>query len=178
MIVMDIFRYFARFVPAEALKRTFRFPDGDDYSALMKSLLSVPSGREIDGITEYVFGTDTEKLTTVISAVTGIYLFVEYDRISSTVNTATDRKDDRLHVAVTVACPVPDSKDLVSAAIINDRCLEILSSIRRRMREDDDLKRGIEWMDFPATQTVFASKALANSQGWSMEFDIYGIDMV
>lgn len=178
MIVMDIFKYFARFVPAEALKRTFRIPDGDDYSDLMKSLLSVPSGREIDGITEYVFGTDTEKLTTVISAVTGIYLFVEYDRISSTVNTATDRKDDRLHVAVTVACPVPDSKDLVSAAIINDRCLEILSSIRRRMREDDDLKRGIEWMDFPATLTVFASKALANSQGWSMEFDIYGIDMV
>lgn len=178
MIVMDIFRYFARFVPAEALKRTFRIPDGDDYSALMKSLLSVPSGREIYGITEYVFGTDTEKLTTVISAVTGIYLFVEYDRISSTVNTATDRKDDRLHVAVTVACPVPDSKDLVSSAIINDKCLEILSSIRRRMREDDDLKRGIEWMDFPATLTVFASKALANSQGWSMEFDIYGIDMV
>lgn len=178
MIVMDIFRYFARFVPAEALKRTFRIPDGDDYSALMKSLLSAPSGREIDGITEYVFGTDTEKLTTVISAVTGIYLFVEYDRISSTVNTATDRKDDRLHVAVTVACPVPDSKDLVSSAIINDKCLEILSSIRRRMREDDDLKRGIEWMDFPATLTVFASKALANSQGWSMEFDIYGIDMV
>ena len=178
MIVMDIFRYFASFVPAEALKRTFRIPDGNDYSALMKSLLSVPSGREIDGITEYVFGTDTEKLTTVISAVTGIYLFVEYDRISSTVNTATDRKDDRLHVAVTVACPVPDSKDLVSSAIINDKCLEILSSIRRRMREDDDLKRGIEWMDFPATLTVFASKALANSQGWSMEFDIYGIDMV
>lgn len=178
MIVMDIFRYFARFVPAKALKRTFRIPDGDDYSALMKSLLSVPSGREIDGITEYVFGTDTEKLTTVISAVTGIYLFVEYDRISSTVNTATDRKDDRLHMAVTVACPVPDSKDLVSSAIINDKCLEILSSIRRRMREDDDLKRGIEWMDFPATLTVFASKALANSQGWSMEFDIYGIDMV
>lgn len=178
MIVMDIFRYFARFVPAEALKRTFRIPDGDDYSALMKSLLAGPSGREIDGITEYVFGTDTEKLTTVISAVTGIYLFVEYDRISSTVNTAIDRKDDRLHVAVTVACPVPDSKDLVSSAIINDKCLEILSSIRRRMREDDDLKRGIEWMDFPATLTVFASKALANSQGWSMEFDIYGIDMV
>ena len=79
---------------------------------------------------------------------------------------------------MTVACPVPDSKDLVSAAIINDRCLEILSSIRRRMREDDDLKRGIEWMDYPATLTVFASKALANSQGWSMEFDIYGIDIV
>ena len=178
MIVMDIFRYFARFVPAEVLRKTFRIPDSDEYRALMSGLLDEPSGREIDGITEYVFGTDAEKLATVISSVAGIYLFVEYDRISSTVNTTTDRKDDRLHVAVTVACPVPDSKDLVSAAIINDRCLEILSSIRRRMREDDDLKRGIEWMDFPATLTVFASKALANSQGWSMEFDIYGIDMV
>jgi hypothetical protein len=178
MIVLDIFKYFARFVPAAVLRKTFRIPDGDDYRALMEALLAEPSGREIEGITEYIFGTDPEKLATVISSVAGIYLFVEYDRISSTVNTATDRKDDRFHVAVTVACPVPDSMDLVSSAIINDKCLEILSSIRRRMREDDDLRRGIEWMDYPATLTVFASKALANSQGWSMEFDIYGIDMV
>jgi hypothetical protein len=46
------------------------------------------------------------------------------------------------------------------------------------MRNDDDLKRGIVWMDYPATLTVFSSKALAASQGWSMEFDIYGIDIV
>ena len=178
MIVLDIFKYFAKFVPKDALCKTFRVPEGNEYHALMNDLLAEPSGREIEGITEYIFGTDQDKLTTVISSVSGIYLFVEYDRISSTVNTVTDRKDDRLHVAVTVACPVSDAVDLVGAAIINDKCLNILSSIRRHMREDDDLKRGIEWMDYPATLTVFSSKALANSQGWSMEFDIYGIDMV
>lgn len=178
MIVLDIFKYFASFVPASVLRKTFRIPNGEDYRELMEGVLAEPSGREIDGITEFIFGTDPDKLSTVISSVAGIYLFVEYDRISSTVNTATDRKDDRFHVAVTVACPVPDSMDLVSAAIVNDKCLEILSSIRCRMREDDGLKRGIEWMDYPATLTVFSSKALANSQGWSMEFDIYGIDMI
>ena len=178
MIVLDIFKYFAKFVPMEVLSKTFRVPEGDDYFALINDLMTSTTGQEIEGITEYIFGTDQDKLTTVISSVSGIYLFVEYDRISSTVNTVTDRKDDRLHVAVTVACPVSDAVDLVGAAIINDKCLDILSSIRRHMREDDDLKRGIEWMDYPATLTVFSSKALANSQGWSMEFDIYGIDMV
>lgn len=178
MIVLDIFKYFARFVHREVLQKTFRVPNGNDYKALMNDLLAEPSGREIDGITEFIFGTDSDKLSTVINSVAGIYLFVEYDRVSSTVNTATDRQDDLFHVAVTVACPVPDSMDLVSAAIINDKCLEILSSIRRRMREDEDLRRGIEWMDYPATLTVFVSKALANSQGWSMEFNIYCIDKV
>lgn len=178
MIVLDIFRYFAAFVPKEVLRRTFRVPADGRYREVMGEVLAADSDREQHGLTDYIFGTDVEKLTTVISSVTGIYLFVEYDRVSSTINSATDRKDDRIHVAVTVACPVPDSADLVSCAVIQDRCLEILSSIRRFMREDDDLRRGIAWMDYPATLTVFSSKALASSQGWSMEFDIYGIDIV
>lgn len=178
MMVLDIFRYFAAFVPKDALRRTFRVPEAGLYREVMDEVLAADSGREQQGLTDYIFGTDAEKLTTVISSVTGIYLFVEYDRVSSTINSSTDRKDDRFHVAVTVACPVPDSADLVSCAVIQDRCLGILSSIRRFMRDDDDLKRGVVWMDYPATLTVFSSKALAASQGWSMEFDIYGIDIV
>ena len=118
MIILDIFKYFAAFVPKDALRRTFRAPDGKQYRALMDEVLSSGADR------------------------------------------------------------VPDAADLVGAAITQDRCLEILSSIRRVMRNDDDLKRGIAWMDYPATLTVFSSKALAASQGWSMEFDIYGIDIV
>lgn len=178
MIILDIFKYFAAFVPKDALRRTFRAPDGKQYRALMDEVLSSGADRVQDGITDFIFGTDTDKLATVITSVTGIYLFVEYDRVSSTIDATSDRKDDRFHVAVTVACPVPDAADLVGAAITQDRCLEILSSIRRVMRNDDDLKRGIAWMDYPATLTVFSSKALAASQGWSMEFDIYGIDIV
>lgn len=178
MIILDIFKYFASFVPKDALRRTFRAPDGKQYRALMDEVLSSGADRAQDGITDFIFGTDADKLATVITSVTGIYLFVEYDRVSSTIDATSDRKDDRFHVAVTVACPVPDVADLVGAAITQDRCLEILSSIRRVMRNDDDLKRGIAWMDYPATLTVFSSKALAASQGWSMEFDIYGIDIV
>ena len=178
MIILDIFKYFAAFVPKNALRRTFRVPSGEEYRRLMDEVLDSGDGRAQDGITDYIFGTDQDRLATVIGDVKGIYLFVEYDRVSSTINSATDRKDDRIHVAVTVACPVPDSTDLVGSAIVQDRCLEILSSIRRRMRDDDDLRRGINWMDYPATLTVFSSKALAASQGWSMEFDIYGIDIV
>lgn len=178
MIILDIFKYFAAFVPKDALRRTFRVPSGEEYRKLMDAVLATGDDRVQDGITDYVFGTDQEKLSTVIGEVKGIYLFVEYDRVSSTINTVVDRKDDRVHVAVTVASPVPDSADLVGSSMVQDRCLEILSSIRRLMRDDDDLRRGITWMDYPATLTVFSSKALANSQGWSMEFDIYGIDIV
>ena len=99
MIILDIFKYFASFVPKDALRRTFRAPDGKQYRALMDEVLSSGADWVQDGITDFIFGTDADKLATVITSVTGIYLFVEYDRVSSTIDAATDRKDDRFHVA-------------------------------------------------------------------------------
>ena len=46
------------------------------------------------------------------------------------------------------------------------------------MRDDDDPQRGIQWMEFPATLSVWSSKELSNSHGWSMEFDILGVDII
>ena len=165
-------------MPKDARRRTCRAPGGKQDRALMDEVLASGADRVQDGITDFIFGTDADKLATVITSVTGIYLFVEYDRVSSTIDATSDRKDDRFHVAVTVACPVPDAADLVGAAITQDRCLEILSSIRRVMRNADDLKSGIAWMDYPATLTVFASQALASSPGGCMAFDIHGLILV
>lgn len=91
MIILDIFKYFASFVPKDALRRTFRAPDGKQYRALMDEVLSSGSDRVQDGITDFIFGTDADKLATVITSVTGIYLFVEYDRVSPSMRPATAR---------------------------------------------------------------------------------------
>lgn len=178
MIICDIFQYFAMFCPIRALEKAFQVPSGDSYRQLQQEVLSAPSDRRIDDIGDFIIGTDEDQLIKRITSVKGIYLFVEYDRISSTNNRTTDRQDDRVHVAITVATPEPDNIDLITHTLNQDKCLEIISSIRRRMRDDDNLKRGIaSWMDYPATISVWASKALANSHGWSMEFEISAIDL-
>jgi len=103
---------------------------------------------------------------------------VEYSRVTSTIASKVDRKDDRFHVALSVAAPHPDNYDLVGSALDQDTTLALISAIRRHMRDDDDPQRGIQWMEFPATLSVWSSKELANSHGWAMEFDILGVDII
>ena len=178
MLVKDLFKYFASFVPVQALERIFQTPAGAGYAALKSECLTDESERRIEGITDYIFGINSDKIVKRISDVKGIYLFVEYSRITSTINTKVDRKDDRFHVAVSVAAPQPDNYDLVQSALDQDKTLTIISAIRQCMRDDDDPQRGLYWMDFPATLSVWSSKELANSYGWSMEFDVIGTDIV
>lgn len=175
-MIKELFRYFAAFVPLKALEKTFQLPAGREYQDFRQEIISAESDRRLDGIDAFILGADQEKLSQRISSVSGTFLFVEYARITSQINSKTDRQDNRLRVSVTVAVPEPDNLDLVSCTLNQERCLTLIKSIRTHMRDDDDLKRGIVWMDFPATLTVWSSKALANSHGWSMEFDILFIE--
>ncbi len=178
MFIKDLFKYFAAFVPVDALQRIFQTPEGVEYGALQQECLGATSDHRLEGITDFIFGINSEKITKRISDVTGVYLFVEFSRVTSTINAKVDRKDDSFHVAVSVAAPQPDNYDLVQSALDQDKTLTLISAIRRYMRDDDDPQRGINWMDFPATLSVWSSKELANSYGWSMEFDIKGVDIV
>ena len=178
MLVKDLFKYFASFVPVRSLERIFQTPNGGCYAGFMDECLSADSDRRLEGITDFIFGINSDKIVKRISDVRGIYLFVEYSRVTSSINSKVDRKDDRFHVAVSVAAPQPDNYDLVQSALDQDKTLTIISAIRRYMRDDDDPRRGLYWMDFPATLSVWSSKELANSYGWSMEFDIIGTDIV
>ena len=178
MFIKEIFKYFAAFIPVPALKRAFQLSSGADYDAFKKEVLQAASDHRMEGFADFIFGIDADMIRQRITSVTGPYLFVEYSRVTSNVLRKVDRKDDRLHVAVSVAVPCPDNNDLVGSALDQDKTLALISAIRRHMRYDDDPQRGIQWMDFPATLSVWSSKEMANSHGWTMEFDIVGVDII
>lgn len=176
MFIKEIFKYFAAFVPVDVLARTFQLSSGNEYKAFKTEVLREESDHRLPGITDFIFGIDADMIRQRISSVRGPYLFVEYNRITSTIVTKVDRKDDRFHVAVSVAIPQPDNYDLVASALDQDKTLALIGAIQRHMRDDDDPQRGIQWMEFPATLSVWSSKELSNSHGWSMEFDILGVN--
>lgn len=178
MFIKDIFKYFSAFVPVDILERTFQLSSGAAYDAFKTEVLQEESDHRLTGITDFIFGIDADMIRQRITSVHGPYLFVEYNRITSTITSKVDRKDDRFHVALSVAAPHPDNYDLVGSALDQDTTLALISAIRRHMRDDDDPQRGIQWMEFPATLSVWSSKELANSHGWSMEFDILGVDII
>lgn len=176
-MILDTLKYFATFVPLRALHNFFLYNGGDDYVRLKKEILSERSERRIDAVTDYLFGINNESLRRRISSITGIYLLVDYANITSTINT-TDCKKDTLHFAVTVAAPHPSDEDWVNEALLQQKCLDILTAIRRAMRNDWRDSDQTHWLVFPTTIAPFSSRELANSFGWTMEFDIEGVDIV
>lgn len=175
MIIRDLFKYFSAFVPTAVLSDSFQVSEGTAYDAFKTELLAVGNTRRIAAIKSFIFGIDAEAVRQKISSVAGVYLFVDYSTVTSTVDETVDRKDDKLHVAVTVAEPQPHDRDQVATALSQDDTLAILNSIRRTMRIDDETYR---WLIFPNTVQPFQEKALANSLGWTMEFDVQGVDIV
>lgn len=177
MIVYDVFKEFSRFVPRPALLDLFMTPEGREYKRLKAEIMALDDSLRDSSISAYIFGVDEQAVRSRISQVSGRYLFVDYSYISSTVD-GLDVKTDLFHVAVTVAEPHPSDEDQFSHLLRQDGCLKSLAAIRRQMRYEQDLPQHLDWMSWPHKITPFVAPALANSYGWTMEFDVKGTDII
>ena len=130
MFIKDIFKYFAAFVPVDVLERTFQLSSGAAYDAFKTEVLQEESDHRLSGITDFIFGIDADMIRQRITSVHGPYLFVEYNRITSTIASKVDRKDDHFHMAISVAIPQPDNYDLAGSALDQDTTLALISAIR------------------------------------------------
>lgn len=177
MIIKDLFNYFSDFVPAAALGELFHASTGTAYDTFRAAAAARTSQRRIAQIQDFIFGIEAESLQKRISQVKGLFLFVEYSTITSSIDTVVDVKTDVMHVAVTVAAPQDTEQDQAAELLNQDNCLAILSTIRSAMRDDID-SDNVRWMRYPTSIQPFVAKALANSMGWTMEFDVAGVDIV
>lgn len=176
-ILKTSFRYFTQFVPISALEAAFRLPEGDDHTELFGELIQHRDDRHLQDIDDFIFSISQEGVQQRIANVKGTFLFIDYSSIKSTVN-QVDVKTDRFRVAVTVARPRPKDQDQATEMIWQDKMLDVISAIRRAMREDEQAAPSLWWMSFPSTIQPFHAPALENAMGWTMEFDIVGTDIV
>lgn len=177
MMVFDILKYFSQFVSRAALDDFFLCPTGENYEQRMAEVLAVPDTFRDRSIGHLIFGVNTEAAKSKISQVHGKYLIVDYSHINSSVS-HLDVKTDYFHVAVTVAVPHPSDEDQFAQALRQDDCLTSLAAIRVVMRHAMDRDRHLEWTAWPQKMTPFVAPSLSNSYGWTMEFDIQGVDIV
>lgn len=176
-ILRTTFLYFSRFVPRPALAAPFMLSSHPGHADLKEETLTLPDDRRIEGINDFIFSIDQNGVQQRISNVKGTFLFVDYSSVTSTVD-RVDVKKDRFHVAITVARPRPKDQDQATEMLWQDEMLDIITAIRRVIRHDEDLKRSVWWLDFPTTISPWNAPSLGNSTGWTMEFDITGIDIV
>ncbi len=177
MIIYDVFRYFSRFVSREALADFFKASNGQQYDDRKAEILQLGDELRDPSIKTFIFGVNEQAARESISQVTDRYLFIDYSYINSTVD-KTDVKRDFFHIAITIAEPHPSDEDQFAQALRQDGCLASIAAIRRYMRRDADLQQHIDWISWPQKMNPFAAPVLQNSYGWTMEFDIEGVDIV
>lgn len=176
MLIKDIYTYFSRFVPREALGGSFLAPMAGGYQSFRTAIMAHDDTRRIAGITAYVFGIDEESVQQRLSSIKGMYLFIDYGSIRSDIS-SLDVKTDRMDLAVTVAAPTASGIDQPSLALLQDECLQALSTIRRTMR--NDYEAGMEWLPFGSSELrPFTARGLANSFGWTLNVTVEGVDIV
>lgn len=177
-ILQDIFRYFAKYPSEAAIAKIFTKTASNDpqYQSLRDATIA-KSSAIFPAITDYIFGVNEEAVKRRISQVKGIYLFVDYGNISS-MTSSKGVKEDSFQLAVTVAKPVSSATfDQAEDILIAEQLLEIIQTIRRDLREDRS-DPFVQRLSFPNDITPFFARELSNSYGWTLMFQMRGVDMV
>jgi hypothetical protein len=153
-LIIKLFRYFSRFVPATVLKEIMiqpkqsRFPG---YSEIEAEILSAQTvDVRIPEIKKFVLSINEKFISERIKNASGIILFVEYRDFIADFSRANGVKET---VAVTVAQGFSDSNnDNLNEALLMNRCLNILMQILRQMiadQEQPDFCPSIELIAMP-----------------------------
>lgn len=177
MILQNIFHYFCRYPSVAAVEKFFNKKNASiDYSVMKAKALDACK-ETFPQITDFIFGVNEEQVRKQISQVRGIYMFIDYGNITSKEN-AYKVKEDAMQLAITVAKPLSSGTyDQAEEILITEELLKIISSIRRDLREDRT-DPFVQKLTFPNDITPFFARELSNSYGWTLMFNISGIDMV
>jgi hypothetical protein len=134
--IINIFKYFARFVSKDALRPVFIQPDRSrmpGYAETEAEVMASPDTDVIPAIARYVVSVNENFVSGRIRNVKGFLLFVEYGKISVNHDVM---EGVRQSLAVTVVHPFSDTNgDNLNEILLMNEALEILDRILRRMNE-------------------------------------------
>ncbi len=179
MILEDTFLFFARYPDHAGVLKNFNRKSSDErYVYLKDSADNLPVKSLYPEIKDYVFGVSDEAVKKRISTIQGLYLFVDYGNIRTTENYLKVKKDS-FDLSLTIAKPFSSNAGLdgIDELLTIDRTLELLSMIKTDLlenREDPYVRK----LTIPTEIIPFSSRELSNSFGFSLVFQLEGIDMI
>ncbi|MEA4918150.1 hypothetical protein [Proteiniphilum sp.] len=138
-LIINLFKYFSKFVPKEVLKGIFIQPDGSKkagYDEIVAEVMSLPDDNIIPGLDKFVISINESFVSERIKNATGFILFVEYGTVSADHSTI---KGITQHLAVTVVYNFSNNNNDNLNEILNmDTCLDILDRIIRIMGDEQE----------------------------------------
>ena len=175
-LIINLFRYFSRFVPVEVLKETMVQPERSQlpgYAETQSEILADAEhgGMRIPHIEKFVLSINEKFVSEKIKNSKGFILFVEYGAISADFKQKNGVKQS---IAVTVAHNFSDTNnDNLNETLMMNRCLEILMLIIRQMFADMgqlDFCSSMELITTPVDIQVVDPASFYGCGGWCAMF--------
>lgn len=177
-MILDLFKYFARFPKKEGVISMFANGSSDfvQYAELIGYVRNLPEP-VMPGLENLVFGQSYEYVKRRVDNITGNYLFVDFGEFTSSRDTHNSILDSQ-KLAATIAMKVSDSADMVETAIASEITLSLLAELRKRLILDSR-SEDLPWLDkISAGHDIipFVSSEF-KSMGWTLMFSSAATDL-
>ena len=168
--VIDIFKYYAQFVPRAVLKRYFIQPNTSQragYEALTSEMLEMDDSAVMPDIGAYVCSINEKFISERIRNANKFILFVEYGKFNVDY-TVKDGIEETLTVSV-VHNFSDANNDNLNEVILMDACYQILQKIIKKMHADQNT---LDWcadallVEYPLEMEVIDPMAFYGCGGW------------
>lgn len=173
-ILLNLFKYFAKFVPKEVLKSMFVKSKNNEpgYDELLAEILALPDTNVISDIDCYIFSSNEEFLKQKIPTSKGTLLYIEYGAVSYAPN---EKHGTKTKLGLHVACPYnAKNNDNPNELFKMDRQQRILFSILDCMERDQNSLEfcgDSQLINFPAEIVAIEPKLFCERSGWMGIFD-------
>ena len=180
--VLTLFRYYAKFVPKEALEKIFVLTGSSGvpgYDETAAEMLNLPDDDVISDISSYIYSINEKFVSDKIRNNEKIILYVEYGAISYD---PTRPKGTSQKLAVYVAFPLSmANNDNLKESLLMEKTLDILATILNKMETDQsdlDFCGNTKLIEFPAEIYPIESYAFYDHTGWMAMLDYETTNMI
>jgi len=173
-LIIDLFKYYSRFVPKEALKKIFIQPEQtrkNGYPEIETEVLSFPGTNVIEEIGTFIVSVNEDFLSERMKNAARFILFVEYGKFSITHGISNGALES---LSITVAHNLSkNNNDNLNEIILMNDCFKILDTIIRQMKEDQemlDFCGDSELIKYPVEYQVVDPVVFYGCGGWAAMF--------
>lgn len=173
-LIINLFKYFAKFVPKDVLQDVFLQPLTSrkaGYDDIEAEVLALDQTKVIPDIEKFIVSINENYVSERIKNSKGFVLFVEYGKLSVD---HTVEKGIIESLAVSIVHPFSDNNnDNLNEIILMNQCLEILDQILRQMafeQEDLDFCTSAQLISYPTEIQVVDPLNFYGCGGWCAMF--------
>jgi len=173
--IIDIYKYFSRFVPKTVLTDLFSQTTEtkkEGYDELVSDMLNQSDDLVFPGIGTFIVSADRKYVEDKISNSKGFVLFVEYGEFSYNPLT-TDGVSEKIGINLCRDFNFSNNDNLNEALLMNE-CNNVLNAILNQMQTDQTELNSCGYLSlikFPADIYPIAPETFYGRSGWAAMFE-------